>query len=145
MNRLIDESKSKDNSNSSNNLITSFLKSILKYWPVSNSIKEQSFIVLLASIFQGRNNLISEEDIQIIIRIIYKVLKWSKYPVIHDIFEWCKSNDIMDLFRSNKGLFSKLMAKLEMINKTHWSMYIYYIYYLYIIEMLEKRLLYSYV
>lgn len=115
----------------------------MKYWPVSNSLKEQSFIVLLASIFQGRNNLIKEEDIQIIIRIIYKVLKWSKYPVIHDIFEWCKSNDIMDLFRSNKGLFSKLMAKLEMINKTHWSMYIIII--IYIIGMFEKRLLYSYV
>lgn len=128
--------KDKNNSNSSTansnttstttiNLITSLLKSIYRYWPISNSTKEQSFIVLLVSIFQGRNELINEEDIKIIIQIIFIVLKWSKYPVVHDMFEWCKSNDVMDLFRKYRTLFSKLMAKLEMINKTHWSLYIY--------------------
>lgn len=112
MNELIDEDDS---------LLSEIINTMSKYWPSSNTYKEEVYIELLYIIMPNRTVMMNKKDLHKFIQLVERIMTEGKPKIIHCVFELCKDKDMISYFQENNNDLKIFLKELEMIKNTNWN------------------------
>lgn len=68
-----------------------------------------------------RTDYLHKSDLRKIIQIIEKTIKEGKEKVVHEMFKFCKNDEIIEYFRDNSSEMKLLQSELVCASKLNWS------------------------